>query len=310
MIGTGAGRALVGDAQQVVGDVAGAGEVAVLEPRLGPVRGAALKDHYARTGESYTDHSQLASITVGGKAYAGQYGSTDQSERIRLGDTFFHNGPLGLSAKTTAGVDMGFNREPGGTLNSMTTGGKTYFYLTDAIGSVVALADIDGNKVDAYAYSPRGVRILAQSTEPVAQPYRFAGNYQDATGLYHLQARYYDANLGRFTQPDPSGKEKNPYLYAEGDPVNRIDPNGTSALSVVDGVVGKIGDAKSLYDVGKDLVSGDVVGAARGSASLAAGVVVGGICEAATGPESGFLSTAGCYAAGELTSQGVETWLS
>ncbi|MEU3501282.1 hypothetical protein ABZ726_11060 [Streptomyces hundungensis] len=109
---------------------------------------------------------------------------------------------------------------------------------------------------------------------------------------------------------DAPGQEKNPYLYAQGDPVNRIDPNGTSALSVVDGVVGKIGDAKSLYDVGKDLVSGDAVGAARGWASLAAGVVAGGICKAATGPEFGFLSTAGCYAAGELTTQGVEIRLS
>ncbi|WP_393101736.1 RHS repeat-associated core domain-containing protein [Streptomyces sp. LN325] len=52
------------------------------------------------------------------------------------------------------------------------------------------------------------MRILAQSTEPVAQPYRFAGNYQDPTGLYHLQARYYDANFGRYTQPAPSGQEQ------------------------------------------------------------------------------------------------------
>ncbi|MFF5313592.1 RHS repeat-associated core domain-containing protein [Streptomyces massasporeus] len=37
------------------------------------------------------------------------------------------------------------------------------------------------------------------------------GGYQDPTGLYHFQARYYDANIGRFTQPDPSGQEKNPY---------------------------------------------------------------------------------------------------
>ncbi|MFF3737190.1 RHS repeat-associated core domain-containing protein [Streptomyces sp. NPDC002566] len=73
------------------------------------------------------------------------------------------------------------------------------------------LADADGSKVNTYAYSPRGVRILAQSSEPVAQPYRFAGNFQDPTGLCHLQARYYDANIGRFTQPDPSGQEKNPY---------------------------------------------------------------------------------------------------
>ncbi|WP_136975311.1 MULTISPECIES: RHS repeat-associated core domain-containing protein, partial [Streptomyces] len=36
--------------------------------------------------------------------------------------------------------------------------------------------------------------------------------------------RYYDPNIGRFTTPDPSGQEKNPYLYAAGDPVNNIDP--------------------------------------------------------------------------------------
>ncbi|KOG76229.1 MULTISPECIES: RHS repeat-associated core domain-containing protein, partial [Streptomyces] len=157
--------------------------------------------------------SQMTSITTGGKTYAGQYGSTDQSERIKLGDTFFHNGPLGLSATSTAGVDTGFNREPGGTLNSMTRGGKNHYYLTDALGSVVALADETGTKVNTYAYSPRGVQ-RAGTTEQVHQPYRFAGGYQDPTGLYHFAARYYDPNIGRFTTPDPSGQEKNPYLYA------------------------------------------------------------------------------------------------
>ncbi|MEU1466531.1 hypothetical protein ABZ467_39380 [Streptomyces sp. NPDC005727] len=65
----------------------------------------------------------------------------------------------------------------------MTSGGKSYYYLTDAIGSVMALVDVDGNMVDSYTYSPRVVRIPARSSEPVAQPYRFAGGYQDATGL-------------------------------------------------------------------------------------------------------------------------------
>ncbi|MFI5875114.1 RHS repeat-associated core domain-containing protein [Streptomyces sp. NPDC051445] len=199
---------------------------------IGNETAAASTDDYLRTGETWSDHSQMTSITVNGKSYAGQYGSTDQSERIKLGDTYYHNGPLGLSATSTGGIDMGFNREPGGTLNSMTTGGKSYYYLTDAIGSVIGLVDVDGNKVDTYTYSPRGVRILAQSSEPVVQPYRFAGNYQDPTGLYHLKARYYDANIGRFTQPDPAGREQNPYLYAEGDPVNRIDPDGLLSLDI------------------------------------------------------------------------------
>ncbi|GHA71466.1 hypothetical protein GCM10010372_83090 [Streptomyces tauricus] len=50
--------------------------------------------------------------------------------------------------------------------------------------------------------------------------------------MYRLGARYYDTNIGRFTQPDPSSQEKNPYLYAEGDPVNRIDPNGLYSWSI------------------------------------------------------------------------------
>lgn len=152
----------------------------------------------------------------------------------------------------------------------MTTGGKSYYYLTDALGSVTGLADIDGNKVDTYTYSPRGVRILAQSTEPVAQPYRFAGNYQDPTGLYHLKARYYDANLGRFTQPDPSGQEQNPYLYAEGDPVNRIDPNGTLSLGGVMDKVGTAGDIIAIGQFASQISNGDYKGAAGTAISFAA----------------------------------------
>lgn len=287
----------INDAQQMTGKSTSTGPWSY--DQIGNETAADSTPDYTRTGETWTDHSQMSAITVNGKTYAGQYGSTDQSERIKLGDTVFHNGPLGLSAKTTAGTDMGFNREPGGTLNSMTTGGKTYFYLTDALGSVVALADTDGNKVDSYTYSPRGVRILAQSSEPVAQPYRFAGNYQDPTGLYHLQARYYDANIGRFTQPDPSGQEQNPYLYAEGDPVNRIDPNGTISLTGVADALGPIGDG---FVGGVHLFQGDTKGlwsdvagvVAGGLAGAACGVAVAASAPATLGGSLG--ATAGCYA--------------
>ncbi|WP_435897588.1 RHS repeat-associated core domain-containing protein [Streptomyces albidoflavus] len=193
---------------------------------------AASTDTAARTGETWSDLSQLTSLTVAGKTYSGQYASTDQSERIALGDTFFHNGPLGLAATSTAGADTGFTREPGGTLNSMTAKGKAYYYLTDALGSVIATADETGAKTNTYAYSPRGVTRTTHTTEKIPQPYRFTSGYQDPTGLYHLAARYYDPHIGRFTQPDPSGQEKNPYLYAEGDPVNRIDPSGLSSVAV------------------------------------------------------------------------------
>jgi RHS repeat-associated protein len=182
-----------------------------------------------RTGEQYTPYNQLSSITNAGTTYPITYTGTSNALRDSLGGTAFHNGPLGLAAQTTAGADTGFVREPAGTLNSMTTGGTSYYYLTDATGSVVGLTDASGAKVDTYAYSPRGVTRTTVTTETVPQPFQYAGAYHDPTGLYHLGARSYDPNLGRFTQPDPSGQETNQYLYAGGDPVNEIDPGGTVA---------------------------------------------------------------------------------
>ncbi|MGW6529114.1 RHS repeat-associated core domain-containing protein [Streptomyces venezuelae] len=239
-----------------------------------------------RTGEQWSDHSQLTSLTVGGATYEGRYGSTDQSERVKLGDTYFHNGPFGLSATSTAGADTGFNREPGGTLNSMTRDGKTYFYLTDALGSVVAVTDETGEKVNSYSYSPRGVQ-RSTTSEKATQPYRFAGGYQDPTGLYHFAARYYDPNIGRFTQRDPSGQEKNPYLYAEGDPVNRIDPTGLFSFKDlgIDTLIGTIGGAVTGC-VGGAVTAG-IVGSAAGPGGTTVGALGGCAVGAAAGGSAG-----------------------
>jgi RHS repeat-associated protein len=62
--------------------------------------------------------------------------------------------------------------------------------------------------------------------------WRYTGQYQDTTtGLYEIGARYYQPELGRWTQRDPSGQEANAYLYVGGDPVNFTDPSGLSVFS-------------------------------------------------------------------------------
>ncbi|MEU0179502.1 RHS repeat-associated core domain-containing protein, partial [Streptomyces massasporeus] len=179
----------------------------------------------ARTNETWTDHSQLSAITAGGKSYDLVHAGTDNSERTKLGSTWFHHTALGLASTTTNGVDTGFIREPAGTLNSMTTGGKSYYYLTDATGNVLGLADDTGKRTHTYSYGPTGLP-RGTTTEAAPQPHRYAGTYLDPTGLYKMGHRYYDPSLGRFTQPDPSGQETNPYLYAGGDPINNTDPSG------------------------------------------------------------------------------------
>ena len=67
--------------------------------------------------------------------------------------------------------------------------------------------------------------------------------------LVQLGARTYDTVVGRFLQPDPLLASTNPYLYANGDPVDGTDPTGawgswgdifSTLISVVVGVAGAI----------------------------------------------------------------------
>ncbi|MEV7192679.1 RHS repeat-associated core domain-containing protein [Streptomyces sp. NPDC093510] len=292
--------------------------------KVGNEIAAAPTPESARTGGQWSDFSQLTSLTQGGQEFKGRYASTDQSERTQFGDTAFHHGPVGLSAKTTGGVDMNFTREPSGELNSFRTEGtartqSTYYYLTDAIGTTRAVVDEQGAKANTYDYSPRGV--TRTSTEKVPQPYRFAGGYQDPTGLYHLSARYLDPRTGRFTQPDPSGLETNPYLYAAGDPTNIIDPSGLlgfgSVVNALGGGVdalGWVGDGVSAIT---KLASGDAVGMWGDVAGFIGGgaffagcelVMLGGAIPTAGASAVGGQAVcfAGAWGAGEASSSIVE----
>jgi RHS repeat-associated protein len=84
-------------------------------------------------------------------------------------------------------------------------------YLTDALGSVVALADASGTLTTEYRYSPFGA---TQATgAPSGNPFQFTGREQDATGFYLYRERYYAPVLQRFLSEDPMGLAQGPNLY-------------------------------------------------------------------------------------------------
>jgi RHS repeat-associated protein len=77
-----------------------------------------------------------------------------------------------------------------------------YYYHADQLGSIRAVTNQAGTVVNSYAYDAYGATTA--SSETIANPLRYAGEYQDAeTGLYYLRARYYDPATQQFLSRDP-----------------------------------------------------------------------------------------------------------
>ena len=104
------------------------------------------------------------------------------------------------------------------------TGNRTL--LTDALGSVIALADDSGDAKTLYSYSPFGE--VATTGEASDNSLQYTGRENDNTGLNYYRARYYDPQLKRFISEDPIGLDGgiNVYAYVGNRPVNLKDPFG------------------------------------------------------------------------------------
>jgi RHS repeat-associated protein len=117
---------------------------------------------------------------------------------------------------TGMGIDERYSRvEPAGTR----------YFLTDALGSTLALTDASQAVQQTYAYEPYGeVSATGSSTNP----YQYTGRENDGTGLYYYRARYYSSTLKRFISEDPMGLAAglNEYAYMLGSPTNGTDPMG------------------------------------------------------------------------------------
>jgi RHS repeat-associated protein len=208
----------------------------------------------ALTSLSYNGPSQTSSITPsGGSADNFGYAGPDQSERVSQSQASatnptsvgYVNGQTGVQSQSVAvagsPVATYYERDGNGTLLAeQTAGGSENYYYFDGTGSVIGLLDPTGKQVATFSYDPYGGHMSVGKGEATdtsvgdGNPWRYTGGQYDATtGLYRFGVRYYDPNLGRFTQLDPEQhlqdlRQGDRYSYAGGDPINNTDGSGES----------------------------------------------------------------------------------
>ena len=172
-----------------------------------------------------------------------------------------------------------------------------YYYVKNLQGDVVAIVNKNGEVRAEYTYDPFGKVLSVTNAIGTSigdtNPIRYRGYYYDQeSGFYYLNSRYYDPQTGRFINADDASNlgansdfaSVNLFAYCGNNPVNREDDGGEfwhivagailgAAISTVASIVSQVRTNGSVDPVTTLIAAGS---GAIGGALTASGVPVGG----------------------------------
>ena len=122
----------------------------------------------------------------------------------------------------------------------MTYNGELFFFHKNLQGDIIAITDHTAAVVARYSYDAWGKCTILSDTSgceiATVNPFRYRGYYYDAEiGMYYLQSRYYNPEVGRFVNSDdpsilfPTSNQcicVNFFAYCYNNPINLSDPTG------------------------------------------------------------------------------------
>jgi RHS repeat-associated protein len=116
---------------------------------------------------------------------------------------------------------------PDGLPLEQITGSTVLWLHHDQLGSTRLVTNATGTAVAGYTYGATGTLTSSTGTASATQ-LRYTGQYLDpASGLYDMRARDYDPATDQFITADPlASLTRQPYEYADDDPLNDVDPTG------------------------------------------------------------------------------------
>lgn len=157
---------------------------------------------------------------------------------------------------------------------SVESGGNTYYYHNDHLGSSNVITNQSGQQIQYCEYAPYGTLARNEGTDVVT--HKFTGKELDSTGLYFYGARYYDPDLGRFISadtviPNPINPQTlNRYTYCYNNPLKYVDPTGHWGWiiwAIIGAIIGGAAGGVAAYQNGGSIWQGILLGATMGAFS-------------------------------------------
>ena len=249
-------------------------------------------------------------------SYVYSYDENGIRTRKTIGNTvtdYYYNGTLLMgTVKTTTNSNgstttskLRFSYDANGKVVAVNYNGNYYYYLRNAQSDIVKLIDKTGATVVEYRYDSWGKLLSTSgslaSTLGKNNPFRYRGYvYDEETGFYYLQSRYYNPEVGRFISSDvllSTGQGvlgHNAYAYCGNNPIVREDTQG-NLLGLIAAAVGAVTGA--VVGAVTGAVTGAITALASGSdfgetvvAGIASGAAAGAITGAAVGIASDVVS--------------------
>ena len=183
---------------------------------------------------------ELATMSKGTTTWTNTYNADGlRTERTNGAKTYKYIYSGSTLTQMTVGTDtLFFNYDASGTPLTVTYNGATYYYATNLQGDIVAILNGSGTTVVSYTYDAWGNPLSTTGTMATTlgqqNPLRYRGYvYDQETGLYYLQSRYYNPEIGRFINADgytSTGQGfsgNNTFVYCGNNPVLFVDSSGT-----------------------------------------------------------------------------------
>ena len=165
--------------------------------------------------------------------------------RTQKGNTYYYyDSGNNLVGMTENGYTLLFYYDESGSPIAFSCGNLMYYYIKNLQGDIAKIVNSNGSVVATYAYDVSGIilsELYDESYNSISavklNPLRYRGYvYDDETGLYYLQSRYYDPVTTRFINADVycdtnsgSPLSTNMYAYCENNAVHKHDANGEDA---------------------------------------------------------------------------------